>query len=132
VATVGLAILCMTLPAVTYLRRSTYGAVIPAVNISSAAVILACVGPAQNAVSRLLSLGVLRWIGRLSYSLYLWHLPVFFASRFGPVARLPLTIGIALSITLASASYYIVERPALRLKRHFEPLEMPSASATGS
>jgi peptidoglycan/LPS O-acetylase OafA/YrhL len=57
------------------------------------------------------------WIGKLSYSLYLWHFPilVFMKTEFSaanPVA-LGLLIG-ALSLLCAAVSYYFVETP-LRL-----------------
>ncbi len=56
-------------------------------------------------------------LGVISYSLYLYH-P--FANRL-PEALRKLPIEIAFSITLATASYFIVERPFLRLKERLSP-----------
>jgi peptidoglycan/LPS O-acetylase OafA/YrhL len=58
------------------------------------------------------------WVGRISYGLYLWHYPIF---KAGSLLRLawPLHLLVAVTATLAvtSLSYYLVERPALKLKR---------------
>jgi peptidoglycan/LPS O-acetylase OafA/YrhL len=84
--------------------------------------------------ARWLSHPLLTWVGRLSYSLYLWHL---FAADLadllaGFLARhLPggeywnkgVMVGVvslALSFGLASLSYYLIEKPFLRLKKRFE------------
>jgi peptidoglycan/LPS O-acetylase OafA/YrhL len=64
---------------------------------------------------------VARYVGTISYPLYLYHLIALRAgaglhltSRF---ANLAVTVGGA--IALASISYYLVERPFLRLKQRF-------------
>jgi peptidoglycan/LPS O-acetylase OafA/YrhL len=58
------------------------------------------------------------WVGRISYGLYLWHYPIFKASSLLRLAW-PLHLLVALTLTLAVTclSYYVVERPALKLKR---------------
>jgi peptidoglycan/LPS O-acetylase OafA/YrhL len=61
------------------------------------------------------------FLGRVSYGTYLWHLPVLlgFVVFFGrPGWVVPVTITVAL--TMGTLSFYVVERPALRLKRRFE------------
>ncbi len=64
------------------------------------------------------------WLGRISYGLYMLHEVAFWATRrvaSRPWARdLPLNlIALGLTVGLASASYYGVERPFLRLKRRW-------------
>ena len=60
------------------------------------------------------------YVGRRSYSLYLWHLPMF--KLVGEVEPKPMngTLGLALRLSLAFfaawLSYAVVERPALALK----------------
>jgi peptidoglycan/LPS O-acetylase OafA/YrhL len=58
-------------------------------------------------------------LGRLSYSLYLWHFPVFliFSERASSWPA-PVRVLAAWTVALAAAvaSYRLVERPALRIK----------------
>lgn len=69
----------------------------------------------ENTVGKLLSLPPIRFIGLISYSLYLWHWPVFVSLRlYYAEAHLPLNIalfGIALSLLLAILSWKYVEGP---------------------
>jgi peptidoglycan/LPS O-acetylase OafA/YrhL len=80
---------------------------------------------------RALCLAPLRAIGRVSYGLYLWHIPVFLAvyrygSHLDSTTRLVLGLGIAGAITYAS--WVLVERPILRWKRrNIEPAGVPEA-----
>jgi peptidoglycan/LPS O-acetylase OafA/YrhL len=70
----------------------------------------------SDAFARLLSTPPLRWVGRLSYSWYLWQ-EMFLVTRtpsWGMVRQFPLNI--VASLGAAMASYYIVERPFLRWK----------------
>ncbi len=75
---------------------------------------------------KLLALPPLQWVGRLSYSLYLWHtVALALAGRFA--GHLPKNPGIpwtsvsyvTIAFGLASVSYYLVEKPFLRLKTRF-------------
>jgi peptidoglycan/LPS O-acetylase OafA/YrhL len=63
--------------------------------------------------------GPAAWLGRMSYALYLWHLPVFVALTVD-APDLPIAVALVLAwgITFACAlvSYYFVETPFLRLK----------------
>jgi peptidoglycan/LPS O-acetylase OafA/YrhL len=70
-----------------------------------------------------LRLGPLCAIGIVSYSLYLWHLPVFAAvSRAGttwsPAARYVVAFGVTAAAT--AASWFLLERPVLRWKDRLE------------
>ncbi len=66
-------------------------------------------------LSVLLETHWLRWIGRLSYSLYLWQ-QLFLGSgmRMWPLK-------LAACFAAAIASYYLVERPAIRLGHRLAP-----------
>ncbi len=55
----------------------------------------------------------LRWLGHLSYSLYLWQQPFVSQYHHGSLQRFPLNVMLALAC--ACGSYYFVERPAIRL-----------------
>ncbi len=59
---------------------------------------------------RVLNLAPIVWLGRISYSLYLWQQPFFFAPPGQPAYKLLFGIG------LACLSFYLVEQPVLRLR----------------
>jgi peptidoglycan/LPS O-acetylase OafA/YrhL len=75
-------------------------------------------GDRGGAVRRVLADRRLRWIGLISYSLYLWHSAVIqkLASTRDDLGWVGFAIlGLAASIAVAAVSFYAVERPALRL-----------------
>ena len=63
--------------------------------------------------SRALSTPLLVFIGRISYSLYIWHWPVFVIFRWTVGIDRPeqMLSAIALTFVSATLSYYLVERP---------------------
>ena len=68
-------------------------------------------------VGRLLSLGPVRWIGLISYGLYLWHWPVYVVlnrARTGLDGSALLAVRLACTVAIATASYYVVELPIRR------------------
>ena len=73
----------------------------------------------DHPLQRLLSAGPALVVGRLSYSLYLWHWGAFaFADAVArPSSPAWLAIGLPLSAVLATASYWLVEQPMLRWRR---------------
>jgi peptidoglycan/LPS O-acetylase OafA/YrhL len=64
---------------------------------------------------------VLRYIGKISYSLYLFHFPVYLICKpwIHSLALLLLVEHLIL-LSLSSASWYFFERPILSLKSHFD------------
>lgn len=77
----------------------------------------------ESAASRLASLKPVVWIGKLSYSIYLWHNPIWVfvsAKRFPevPVAVLTL-IEWSLTVVAVLCSYYLIEKPAMRWRKRF-------------
>ena len=66
-------------------------------------------------ISRLLETRVLRWIGSRSYSIYLWHWPVFMLTRPGFDIQLPtswIRMGqVIVTFLLAELSYRWIETP---------------------
>jgi peptidoglycan/LPS O-acetylase OafA/YrhL len=74
-----------------------------------------------GAAGTVLRSGAAVFVGRLSYSLYLWHWGALavadgVAPRFGAVW---VAVALPLSGALALTSYYGIERPMLRLRRRF-------------
>jgi peptidoglycan/LPS O-acetylase OafA/YrhL len=79
-----------------------------------------------------LEIPVLVWIGRLSYGLYLWHIPIYtFCYRpdqhYSLIVKLTLEFG--LTFVVASLSYYLIEKPFLRLKHGFNVVRTSSEAA---
>jgi peptidoglycan/LPS O-acetylase OafA/YrhL len=63
-----------------------------------------------------LSISALRWLGRRSYGVYLWHWPMYELARLIPVQALVAPCAIAASIIVAALSYRYIEQPFLRMK----------------
>ena len=76
----------------------------------------------QTWVGRILESRPLKWIGRLSYSLYLWQ-QLFSIWPVGwnlpGMVKLPLSLG--LTFALAWTSYKLVERPFIRIGHRLAP-----------
>lgn len=74
---------------------------------------------------RILNLAPVIWLGRISYSLYLWQEPFFFNPSRQPAYKLLLGVG------LACLSYYFVEQPVLRLRDRKTTALLSKAPETG-
>jgi len=78
-------------------------------------VIAAATSPDSAIVGHVLRLAPLRWLGIRSYSLYLWHFPVFMLMR--PELDIPLTglpslvVRVAIALGCAELSYRFIEQP---------------------
>ena len=95
-------------------------------------VILDLMGEPLKLMKWFLQNPALAWTGRLSYGLYLWHIPVFFwlgthhswsglrvqGTRFASV------------FLVAAASFYFIEQPFLRLKDRYSSSEKHPAMAS--
>lgn len=80
--------------------------------IATAGIIYA--GFQRNAVSRFLSLKPIVFIGRISYSLYLWHWPILAFARYLRIkdpSNEVLLIVVILTVILSLLSYYFIEQP---------------------
>ena len=81
--------------------------------------LMAVIGAFRHPELPVLAARPLRAIGRASYAIYLWHLPMFaITEAIAPEvdARVRIVIGTVLATV---ASHYLVERPALRLKQRW-------------
>jgi hypothetical protein len=92
------------------------------------------VHPVGGLLNAFLSLPILRWIGKRSYGIYLWHWPVYMITR--PQLDVPLTglpllvIRIGLTVLLAELSYRYVEQPVRQgtFLQHFGRLRVAEGS----
>ena len=87
-------------------------------NIATALVIDWCVTFHEGRVGRVLNAAPLVFVGGLSYSLYLWQQPFLNRASEAPLAAFPLNI--ALAFGMALASFYLIERPSLALRKVLE------------
>jgi peptidoglycan/LPS O-acetylase OafA/YrhL len=87
---------------------------------------------ARSWSTRVLESAPLRFIGKISYSLYLWH--VLFFSRIAPQAHVTNPVLVALSgrpakyvatLCVALLSYYLLEKPMMRLGHRLAPPMLP-------
>lgn len=98
--------------------------------LGAALLIYAQSGETPTLVGRLLSLRPLVFIGLISYSLYLWHWPVFAFSRYW-LGSLSVSLKIAsllVSFALAYLSYYFVETPMRRGRDQVKPAKVFSTA----
>lgn len=73
-------------------------------------------------VERLLSARPACWLGEVSYSLYLVHLPVVLAlSRWGTPVGVTVLLSVSLSLVAAAAFHRVVEKPSHRLASRLRP-----------
>jgi peptidoglycan/LPS O-acetylase OafA/YrhL len=106
-----------TLIMVTFPANKHFGLFI----CGTAAIMLVALSFADTAVDAHLSKAIPKWLGRVSYSLYLLHVPVllFVLHCFYGTAPLVVLLAavIAVSLALAELSYRFVEHPTITLGR---------------
>jgi peptidoglycan/LPS O-acetylase OafA/YrhL len=105
-------------------------------SIQGAAVVVLLAGllfsPRYQLVQQALNLAPAVWIGRLSYSLYVWHLCTSDLVHWMLPHRswaLQVAAQFALSFALASLSYYLLEQPLARWRRRLGGAESAAAPA---
>jgi peptidoglycan/LPS O-acetylase OafA/YrhL len=69
----------------------------------------------QGRVGQFLNARPIAYIGVISYSIYLWQQPFL-----NPELSLPIVVKLSLMIAASLFSFYVIERPALRLRKYFE------------
>lgn len=68
---------------------------------------------------RALALAPLRAIGRISYGLYLYHLPIYQVVIYPEPTAWRTTLAIVATFAVATVSYWLIERPILRYAAKF-------------
>ncbi len=111
-ALVGLCVVLSSFDPFLYRGGFALTAVLTAVLISAA------VHPGTFVLGRVLGFRPLVWIGLRSYSIYLWHWPVFMLTRPGVDVSLDgfvlFALRLVVSLALAEVSYRLVETPVRR------------------
>ncbi len=90
-------------------------------SVFAAVIVLQLVFTSRSPLHAILQSRPLVYIGRISYGLYLWHQPVFYAIKSYSLSLgewRALSLAITLAVTLVS--YYLIERPCLRWKQRFQ------------
>ncbi len=75
----------------------------------------------EGALARLLGMQPLRYIGQISYGIYLWHWPLFLLlnhQRTGLSTASLLVVRIASTLAISVASYYLIELPIRHRRLH--------------
>jgi peptidoglycan/LPS O-acetylase OafA/YrhL len=109
---VGLALIALSFFIIS--EDDSFPGYIAALPVLGAVFILGLGGTPDRMVERFLSLSPMVLIGRMSYSLYLWHWPLFCLVDYklylaSNVTRLVLKVG--LSAVLTAGCYYWIEKP---------------------
>ena len=86
--------------------------------VSGAMMVIQFSGNKSCLVTSVLSLSPIRYIGKISYSLYLWHWPVIVLTRAARIRweNIPQWLIMVFIPVLAIAAYYTVELPGRRLR----------------
>jgi len=88
---------------------------------AEAVAVLAVAAMVEGPIRRVLSVGLLVWLGQVSYGIYLWHLlvqNVVDPDLVGDNEIVLFTARVAVTLGLAAVSFYLVEQP-VRLGRAF-------------
>lgn len=110
----GLAGLAMILAAVLLFDADTpTPSVWTLIPTGGAALVILAAHPG-NSAGALLAQRPFVWLGLISYSAYLWHLPIIVFARFAELGAPPIVFGaavLAASLLLAALTWWLIERP---------------------
>ena len=84
------------------------------IGLSIACVILAAVAAPRSIVPRVLSVAPVRYVGRISYGLYIWHWPIFIwlnAARTGLYGYELFALRVLVTFAVSVVSFHLIERP---------------------
>jgi peptidoglycan/LPS O-acetylase OafA/YrhL len=85
--------------------------------LATAAVLLSVVCWQRSVLARCLSVAPLRYLGRISYGMYLWHFPLFLFldhARTGLDGYWLFGVRVVVTLVVATCSFYAIEQPIRR------------------
>jgi peptidoglycan/LPS O-acetylase OafA/YrhL len=99
---------------------------VTALHLLLAVLVVCCAVRRDNGLARLLDNAVMRWGGKVSYGVYLLHVPVIGAMRtllpqLRGQAFVVFALALPMSIALASVSFVVVEQPLTRWGKRIAP-----------
>jgi peptidoglycan/LPS O-acetylase OafA/YrhL/lysophospholipase L1-like esterase len=100
--------------------------------VATAAVIASVVAVPEGPLARWLAARPLRLVGRVSYGVYLWHVPVYLVvtrSRTHLPGPMLLLLRVAVTFGLAALSWRLIEVPTRTWRPHMPPIPRRVANA---
>ncbi len=91
-----------------------YGGGFFLIGLAVGSVILSVVAAPRSIVPRVLSLTPIRYVGRISYGLYIWHWPIFVwlnHERTGLIGWQLFVVRVVVTFAVSVVSFHLVERP---------------------
>ncbi len=120
-ALLGLALIGASWFSINEIDFPGYKALVP---VAGAMLVILFGGGRNCPATSFLSISALRFIGKISYSLYLWHWPVIVLGRLAQARweNVPMWFCLTLIPIVSIPAYYLVEQPGRRLSRILPPV----------
>jgi peptidoglycan/LPS O-acetylase OafA/YrhL len=97
---------------------------IPLIGVCAAWLISVASNGGNNLFCRVLRWEPVNYCGRISYGIYLWHAPIAeIARQIHPSSIWMLAFTVVLTVPIASISYFVIEKPAITLRRYLRPID---------
>lgn len=107
-------LLMIAIPVIQYTDRTPFPGLSAAAPVLGTAFIIYSNTSAQSPIGRILSIAPMVFVGQISYSLYLWHWPLFIFAEYyiiRPLTGLELSLLLVLIFAVSTLSWRFVETP---------------------